>query len=181
MPNIPKIPETVEEYQTIVEYLQSGTLPADVQKNPTIKFNFIRRCKILEVDENNVLYTKLVVKNSVIKSGKRRIVPKYDVEMLILILERFHDQANHREYHKTFSAISEKHIGITQNEVRAYVNETTTVQTAAAVEQHISRMLEIRESINASLGKYCVFKSLTSNNQTAIVEMDGEDVRVPVK
>lgn len=65
------------------------------------------------------------------------MVPKYDNELRDLILKRFHDQSNHCEYHKTYSAIAEKRIGITQEEVRAYVNEcsacaintTTTVTT----------------------------------------------------
>jgi len=46
------------------------------------------------------------------------VVPKYDNELRDLILKQFHDQANHREYHKTYSAIAEKHIGTTQAEVK---------------------------------------------------------------
>jgi len=50
------------------------------------------------------------------------VVPKYDNELRDLILKQFHDQANHREYHKTYSAIAEKHVGITQAEVKTYIN-----------------------------------------------------------
>ncbi|CAG8504710.1 803_t:CDS:2 [Acaulospora morrowiae] len=115
MPVIPKIPKTLKEYQIIIEYLQSKTIPNDIQQDPTKKSNFIRRCKKFEVDKNNFLYDKPIMKNGIILK-KCRVIPKYDKEICALILKHFHDQANHREYHKTFSAISEKHIGITQEE-----------------------------------------------------------------
>src|SRR5207244_2422767 len=86
--------------------------------NRIAKSNFIRRCKKFEIDENNILY---VSRNNTME--RRRVVPKYDEELLNLILVRFHDQANHRNYHKTCSAISEKHIGITQEEVQAYISQ----------------------------------------------------------
>ncbi|CAG8612160.1 12413_t:CDS:2 [Acaulospora morrowiae] len=54
---------------------------------------------------------------------KHRVIPKYDKEICILILEHFHDQANYREYHKTFSAISEKHIGIIQEESQGQIEQ----------------------------------------------------------
>ncbi|CAG8601829.1 13058_t:CDS:2 [Acaulospora morrowiae] len=125
MPAIPKIPETLEEYQIIIKYLQSKTIPNDIQQDPTKKSNFIRHCKKFEVDENNFLYVKPIMKDG-ITLEKRCVIPKYDEEIRALILEHFHDQANHREYHKTFFAISEKHIGITQEEVRTYVNQCNT-------------------------------------------------------
>lgn len=120
MPAIAKIPETVAEYEAIVTYLQSNTIPLDIQNNRIARNNFIRRCKKFEADERNILYVSTVQDNSV---TRRRVVPKYDNELRRLILERFHNQANHRSYHKTYSAISENHIGITQEEVQAYVNE----------------------------------------------------------
>jgi len=117
MPAIVKIPETESEYRGIVLYLQSKVLPPSVEKNAQKKSNFIRRCKKFEIDEDQILYTKPTANNE-----KRRVVPKYDTELRDLILNRFHDQSNHREYHKTYSAIAEKHIGITQVEVKTYVN-----------------------------------------------------------
>jgi len=122
MPAIPKIPETATEYQSIVKYLQSKTIPETIQKNPIAKSNFARRCKKFEVDENEILYIPAVTKDSIIKSEKCCVIPKYDEELRALIFTHFHDQANHRSYHKTFSAISEKHIGITQEEAQAYIN-----------------------------------------------------------
>jgi len=47
----------------------------------------------------------------------------YGLELRTLILERFHNQVNHRNYHRTYSAISENHIGITQEEVQEYVSK----------------------------------------------------------
>ena len=117
MPAIVKIPETQEDYNDIVNYLKSKILPLKVQNKPQERSNFIRRCKKFEVDDNEILYTKATN-----KSEKRRILPKFDRDLRELILKHFHDQSNHREYHKTYSAISEKHIGITQEEVREYVN-----------------------------------------------------------
>ena len=122
MPAIVKIPETISEYQAIVTYLQSATVPLDIQNNRIAKSNFIRRCKKFEVDERGILYVSTVRDNI---ATRRRVVPKYDEELRTLILERFHNQANHRSYHKTYTAISENHIGITQEEVNEYVNKCT--------------------------------------------------------
>ncbi|CAG8619037.1 11068_t:CDS:1 [Paraglomus brasilianum] len=122
MPAIAKIPETVSEYETIVSYLQSNTIPHNIQNNRVSKANFIRRCKKFLIDERNILYVSTVRDNT---EKRRRVVPKYDEELRTLILERFHDQANHRSYHKTYAAISENHIGITQEEVQEYVNKCT--------------------------------------------------------
>src|SRR6185295_5979566 len=114
MPAIVKIPETVSEYKAIVAYLRSNTLPLSTQNDRIAKSNFIRRCKKFEVDERDVLYVSTVRDNT---TTRRRVIPKYDNELRKLVLERFHDQANHRSYHRTYTAISEKHIGITQEEV----------------------------------------------------------------
>ena len=64
-----------------------------------------------------------MIKNGIVRSEKCHVVPKYNVEIRALILEYFHDQANHYEYHKTFSAILEKHIGIIQEEVKLYIRK----------------------------------------------------------
>ena len=56
------------------------------------------------------------------------MVPKYDNELRDLILKQFHDQANHREYHKTYSANAEKHIGITQAEVKTNKEAATVAK-----------------------------------------------------
>ncbi|CAG8474779.1 10314_t:CDS:2 [Cetraspora pellucida] len=135
MAPIPQISGTAEEYQTIVEYLRSGTFSDSILRSlvvPTTCSNFARHCKNFEVDENGILYAKPVVKNSVVKFEKCYVVPKYDVGMRAIILKHFYDQANHCEYHKTFFAILERQIGITQEEVKIYVNEcaTCTINTS---------------------------------------------------
>ncbi|CAG8496937.1 6178_t:CDS:2 [Acaulospora morrowiae] len=134
MPAIPKIPETLEEYQIIIKYLQSKTIPNDIQQDPTKKSNFIRHCKKFEVDENNFLYVKPIMKDGIILE-KCHVIPKYDEEICTLILKYFYNQANYREYHKTFSAISEKHIGITQEKVRKYVNQCTTCTITTSIKE----------------------------------------------
>ena len=75
---------------------------------------------------------------------KCRVVPKYNEEMHVLILVHFHDQANHWEYYKTFSAISEKHIGITQEEVKVYVNQCA----ACAVTTSIKEKTDMRNIVS---------------------------------
>jgi len=52
-----------------------------------------------------------------------------------LVLKCFHDQSNHREYHKTSSAISEKHIGIRQEEVRECVNNCEACAINASIKE----------------------------------------------
>ena len=132
MPAIVKIPETVSEYKAIVAYLRSNTLPLSTQNDRIAKSNFIRRCKKFEVDERDVLYVSTVRDNT---TTRRRVIPKYDNELRKLVLERFHDQANHRSYHKTYTAISEKHIGITQEEVQKYINECTACALNASIKE----------------------------------------------
>ncbi|CAG8789557.1 45188_t:CDS:1, partial [Gigaspora margarita] len=67
------------------------------------KYSFIAWCKKFEVDENEVLYL------SPVYTRKYR-----------------NDRANHRRYRKTFAALSEKHIGITQQNMQEYINGYTT-------------------------------------------------------
>jgi transposase InsO family protein len=129
MPAVAKIPETEEEYKSIVLYLQSNILPPNAKESPQKKSNFIRRCKQFQVDEE-ILYTRPTNKN-----GRRRVLPKYDTKLRELVLNRFHDKSNHCEYHKTHSAIMEKHIGITQEEVRAYVNKCSACAINTSIKE----------------------------------------------
>ena len=129
MPAIVKIPETQEEYNEIVNYLQSETFSPKIENKARERWNFIRRCKKFEL-YNDILYTKATS-----KSERRRVLPKFDKNLRDLVLNRFHDQSNHREYHKTYSAISEKHIGITQEEVREYVNNCEACAINASIKE----------------------------------------------
>ncbi|CAG8754423.1 14650_t:CDS:2, partial [Cetraspora pellucida] len=137
--------QTPREYQTIIEYLQSKTISDDIQQDSTKKSNFIHRCKKFEVDKNSFLYVQPVVKDGLMLE-KCQVVSKYDKEMHALILECFHDHANHREYHITFSAISEKHIGITQKEVKVYVNHCT----ACTVTTFIKEKTDMRNVVSTA-------------------------------
>ena len=132
MPAIAKIPQTPSEYEEIVSYLKSKTIPAHAQNNRITKSNFFRRCKKFVIDERNILYVSTVCDNT---EKRRRVVPKYDEELRKLILERFHNQGNHRNYHKTYSAISENHIGITQEEVQEYVNKCTACAINTSIKE----------------------------------------------
>jgi len=130
MPAIVKIPETEEEYNAIITYLQSKILPPEIKNNLKEKSNFTRRCKKFELDNDKILYTKPTD-----KCKRRRVLPKFDSNLRNLILRRFHDQSNHREYHKTYSAISEKHVGITQEEVRTYVNNCEACKINTSIKE----------------------------------------------
>src|SRR6185369_12951961 len=59
----------------------------------------------------------------------------YGLELRTLILERFHNQVNHRNYHRTYSAISENHIGITQEEVQEYVSKCTACAINTSIKE----------------------------------------------
>ena len=138
MPAIPKMPETITEYQSIVEYLLNKTIPIVIEQNSIAISNFKRRCKRFEVDENKILYLPAIIKDDgSIKSQKRHLIPKYDKELQTLILNHFHDQFNHCNYHKTFSALSEKHIGITQEKVQKYINECSSYAINTSIKEKV--------------------------------------------
>ncbi|CAG8682810.1 2606_t:CDS:2, partial [Cetraspora pellucida] len=118
MPAILKIPETIEEYQSIVAYLQSKTISLNIQGSK-VKYKFEKRCKRFELDDK-ALYIPAVYKDRKIKHNRHCVVLKYDIELCALLLEHFHDNANHHSYHSTYSALSEKHIRIVQVEVQEY-------------------------------------------------------------
>ena len=134
MPAIPKLPGTPSEYKDIVEYLKSKKIPETIH-SPSAKCKFTTRCSKFELDENEILYLSPVFKNNEVVSDKRRVVPRYDTELRSLLLKNFHDQFNHRSYHKTFSALSEKHIGITQTEVQAYINECSVCAINTSIKE----------------------------------------------
>ena len=81
MPAIVKIPETEVEYNSIITYLQSKTLPPEIKNNLKEKSNFTRRCKKFELDNDNILYTKPTD-----KCERCRVLPKFDSQLCDLIL-----------------------------------------------------------------------------------------------
>ncbi|CAG8655868.1 1020_t:CDS:2 [Ambispora leptoticha] len=80
MPAIPKLPGTPTEYKDIVDYLKSKKIPETIY-DPVAKCKFEGRCKKFELDENEILYLSAVFKNSEMVSDRRRVIPKYDVEL----------------------------------------------------------------------------------------------------
>ena len=144
MPAIPKLPGTPSEYKDIVEYLKSKKIPEAIH-SPSAKCKFTTRCSKFELDENEILYLSPVFKNNEVVSDKRRVVPRYDTELRSLLLKNFHDQFNHRSYHKTFSALSEKHIDITQTKVQAYINEclVCTINTSIKKKTDIKLVISV--------------------------------------
>ncbi|CAG8635104.1 1960_t:CDS:2, partial [Cetraspora pellucida] len=79
-----------------------------------------------KVDENGVLYLSAVVKDDIVKYERHYVVSSYDSKLRDLLLDHFHDQANHHCYYKTFTALSEKHVSITQQNVQDYINQCST-------------------------------------------------------
>ncbi|CAG8454213.1 2575_t:CDS:2 [Cetraspora pellucida] len=134
MPTIPKLPRTPTEYKNIVDYLKSKKIPKTIY-DLMAKCKFEGRCKKFELDENEILYLSAVFKNGEMVSDRRCIIPKYDVELRVLLLKNFHGQSNHRNYHKTFSALSEKHIGVMQTEVQAYINECSVCVINSSIKE----------------------------------------------
>ena len=57
---------------------------------------------------------------------KKRVVPTYNFELKEALLEKFYMGSVHFKYYKTYIMIYEQHIGITQNEVKKYMNECST-------------------------------------------------------
>jgi len=110
---------------------------------PVAKCKFEHRCSKFELDENEILYLSAVVKDGEMISDKYRIEPKYNVELRDLLLKNFHDQSNHRSYHKTFSALSEKHISIIQTEVQAYINECSVCAINSSIKEKTDMKLVI--------------------------------------
>ncbi|KAF0512559.1 hypothetical protein F8M41_017976 [Gigaspora margarita] len=103
-------------------YLQSKKVPETIH-DPVAKCKFEHYCSKFELDENEILYLFAIVKDSKIIFDKHHIVPKYDLKLYNLLLKNFHNQSNHQSYYKTFLALSDKHIGITQTKVQAYINK----------------------------------------------------------
>lgn len=126
MVKLPKIPDTPEDFNDVVAYLQSGVF-APQYNTSTKRKNLRRRCQDLTYDNKSgcLFYTeKPTDENS--QLIKKRIIPTYDKELREALLEKFHIGASHFEYHKTYTMLYEKHIGITQSEVKAFVQKCPT-------------------------------------------------------
>ena len=126
MVKLPKIPDTLEDFNDIVTYLQSGVF-APKYNTPTKRRNLRRRCQNLSYDNKIgcLFYTDKPTDENT-QPIKKRIIPTYDKELREALLEKFHVGASHFEYHKTYTMLYEKHIGITQSEVKEFVRKCPT-------------------------------------------------------
>src|SRR5438128_4988434 len=121
-----KIPDTPEDFNDIVSYLQSGVF-VPKYNTATKKNNLRRRCKDLTYDNKSgcLFYTeKPIDENS--QPIRKRLIPTYDKKLREALLEKFYIEASRFEYHKTYTMLYEKHIGITQIEVKAFVQKCLT-------------------------------------------------------
>ena len=126
MVKLPKIPETSEDFNDVVSYLESGTFPTKYNTS-TKRTNFQRRCKNFAYDrQKGYLFFIQQPKDENSRPVIKRVVPVYDTVLRAVLFERFHVGAAHFDYHKTYTMIYEQHIGITQGEVKKYVSNCPT-------------------------------------------------------
>ncbi|CAG8486672.1 7162_t:CDS:2 [Acaulospora morrowiae] len=154
---IPKISETIEEYQTIVKYFQLKFISDDIQKNSIIKFNFIHYYKNFEIDKNEILYIKPVIKNAV--------TSEFAICEITTVQAAASKFTNQIVIHETTNTIQDtafetiNAIQVTTSETMNTIQATapkTTIQNvkSKAVEEYILQTLELQQSINTSLEKY---------------------------
>jgi len=126
MVKLPKIPDTPEDFNNIVTYLQSGTPPAICSTSGKIQ-QFRKRCKDLVYDDNSgYLFYVRPPKDENSPPIKKRVVPMYDMNLRETLFEKFHTAGSHFSYHKTYKMLYEEHIGITQEEIEKYVRNCPT-------------------------------------------------------
>ncbi|KAF0525115.1 SCAN domain-containing protein 3-like [Gigaspora margarita] len=124
MVRLPKIPDTPDDFNDIVTYLQHRIF-AEKYNSPLKQSNFQRRCKnFVYNQETSYLFFEQSSKDSPLI--KKRVVPTYDSELREALFEKFHIGDAHFEYYKIYTMIYKRHIGITQHEVEKYVNACPT-------------------------------------------------------
>jgi hypothetical protein len=146
MPKVPVIPQNVEDFNDIVDYLQTNIFPQKYDTN-TKRQNFKRRCKNFEFDlTSGHLYLRIPQnKNNPpsdtplqpYNANRKRVVPAYDAELRKQLFEAFHDGKGHWNYHKTFTMIFNNHIGISEDDVRTYINNCPTCLRNTSIKERI--------------------------------------------
>ncbi|CAG8797001.1 36931_t:CDS:2, partial [Racocetra persica] len=116
MVRLPKIPDTPEDFNDIVNYLQHRIF-AEKYNSTLKKSNFQRRYKNFVYDQKTgyLFFNQPSNDNSLLI--KKRVVLIYDFELRETLFEKFHVGSAHFEYHKMYTIFYERHIGITQDEV----------------------------------------------------------------
>ncbi|KAF0492758.1 hypothetical protein F8M41_021541 [Gigaspora margarita] len=126
MVKLPKILETPDNFNDIVNYIQHRDF-AEKYNSSIKKLNFKRRCKnFLYNLQTGHLFLKQPSKGENSLPIIKRVVPTYDTELKDALFEKFHIGASHFDYYKTYTMTYEQYIGITQNEVEKYVNDCST-------------------------------------------------------
>ncbi|CAG8555296.1 5552_t:CDS:1, partial [Cetraspora pellucida] len=126
MVRLSKIPDTPDNFNDIVNYLQHGVF-AEKYNSLLKKSNFQRRCKnFMYNEQTGYLFFEQPSKGENSSPIKKRVVPIYDTKLREALLEKFYAGTAHFDYHKTYTMIYEQHISITQIEVEKYVNDCST-------------------------------------------------------
>ena len=126
MVKLPKVPDTPEDFHEVVHYVRSTIFLAKCD-TPTKKSNFQRRCKHFVYDsQHGYLFYVEPPKNENSQCIPKRVVPAFDTELKEALFQKFHDGAAHFDSKKTYNMIYERHIGITQDEVKKYVRNCPT-------------------------------------------------------
>src|SRR3954454_10836965 len=107
------LPKTLKQFEEYVAFLRNGILPSHVTtKN---RWSFERKLSLWELN-NDLLYLRATN-----DKPAKRFVPEWDSEFRKSLFQRFHDDDRHIDYKKTFSKISELHVGVTKQHVYEYV------------------------------------------------------------
>jgi len=120
-------PKNVEEHDEYVAYLQNGTLPAKLTSKT--QWAFERKMKLWET-RDGILYLCATA-----HKPARRFVPTWDQEFRSLLFHQFHDNDRHIHYKAAYSKISSLHVGITKEQVRAYVRECDTCKRTTTIKE----------------------------------------------
>ncbi|CAG8825682.1 9923_t:CDS:2, partial [Gigaspora margarita] len=105
MVRLSKIPDTPEDFNDMVNYLQHGTI-AEKYNSTLKKSNFQRRYKNFVYDQQMGYLFFKQPSNDNSPPIKKRVVPTYDFELRETLLKKFHVDSAHFEYYKT--SIKEK-------------------------------------------------------------------------
>jgi transposase InsO family protein len=121
------LPKTLKQFEEYVAFLRNGILPSHVTtKN---RWSFERKLSLWELN-NDLLYLRATN-----DKPAKRFVPEWGSEFRKSLFQRFHDDDRHIDYKKTFSKISELHVGVTKQHVYEYVKECNTCKRTTSIKE----------------------------------------------
>ena len=120
-------PKTPEEYSVYIDFLKHGTYPSNVTTKS--RWSFERKMSQWELinGELHLRPTK--------DKPARRFVPTWDTEFRAQLFRQFHDEDRHIHYKASFDKISAFHVGVTKEQVRAYVQECNACQRTSSIKE----------------------------------------------